>query len=270
MISQRALSRSETSTASSRIWTRVRDSISLDHNHFAKYQYKIDECMFFGGWSILVLLWRNDNDRHNDKRRTQEDFFIKIFTSHFIARVRKGLLLWPETLCLSRLLMLNRRPGVHSAGCWLSLLHLISIFSRPQLIRAQMPLRPDVAFPTISRLTPSPTQLNCILTSVLTELYNSSTPTRSPTRSLKSHIWLSSSGNNCHAVHRSLSSGASVYECTMGIFYLVPFRQPISAHAISSHNCHWNVSPPSGASPWNGIFGRVKGQNTTVCQYKGV
>ena len=33
-------------------------------------------------------------------------------------------------------------------------------------------------------------------------------------------------------------------------FYLVPLRQPISAHAISSHNCHQNVSLPSGASLW--------------------
>ena len=57
---------------------------------------------------------------------------------------------------------------------------------------------------------------NC-LTSVLTELYNSSTPTQSPTQSLEWHVWSSSSGNNCHAVHRSLSSGASVYEFTMGI-----------------------------------------------------
>ena len=40
-------------------------------------------------------------------------------------------------------------------------------------------------------------------------------------------------------VQRSLSSGASVYETIMGFFfYLVPFHQPISAHAISSHNCH--------------------------------
>ena len=45
-------------------------------------------------------------------------------------------------------------------------------------------------------------------------------------------------------------------------FYLVPFHQPISAHAISSPNCHKNVSRPSGASPWNGIFGHVEGQNT--------
>ena len=29
--------------------------------------------------------------------------------------------------------------------------------------------------------------------------------------SLEWHVWLSSSGNNCHAVHRSLSSGVSVW-----------------------------------------------------------
>ena len=48
---------------------------------------------------------------------------------------------------------------------------------------------------------------------------------QSPTQSLKWHVWSSSSGNNCHAVQRSLSSGVSVYECTMG-FYLVPYCQP--------------------------------------------
>ena len=45
--------------------------------------------------------------------------------------------------------------------------------------------------------------------------------------SLEWHVWSSSSGNNCHAVHRSLSSGASVCECTAG-FYLVPYCQPDS------------------------------------------
>ena len=39
----------------------------------------------------------------------------------------------PVTLCLSCSLgLLNRRPRAHSAECWLSLLHLISIFSGPQ------------------------------------------------------------------------------------------------------------------------------------------
>ena len=55
--------------------------------------------------------------------------------------------------------MLNRMPRAHSAGWWLSLWHLISIFSGPQLIRAQRPLRPDVAFPTTSRLQLSGTLL---------------------------------------------------------------------------------------------------------------
>ena len=39
------------------------------------------------------LLIHAATQRHNDKdarRKTQEDFFRKIFTSHFIARVRKG------------------------------------------------------------------------------------------------------------------------------------------------------------------------------------
>ena len=72
-----------------------------------------------------------------------------------------------------------------------------------------------------------PPTLTGTRTSVLTELYNSSTPTQSPTWSLKSHVWSSSSGNNCHAVHRLLSSGVLVYECTMGIFL---------PHPISSAN----------------------------------
>ena len=78
--------------------------------------------------------------------KTQEDFINKIFTSHFIGRVRKVCMgcycergldtehnwnilipkLWPSALCLSRSRGLpNRSPGVHSAGCLLSLLHLV-------------------------------------------------------------------------------------------------------------------------------------------------
>ena len=98
---------------------------------------------------------------------------------------------------------------------------------------------------------------------VLTELYNSSTPTRSPTQSLEWHDWSSSSGNNCHIVQRSLTSGASVYECIMG-FYLVPFRLRNPPTRFLSITGHWNVSLPFGASLWNGMFGRVECQNTTT------
>ena len=105
-----------------------------------------------------------------------------------------------------------------SAGWWLSLLHLISNFSGSQT-PSGFPRAPSAGcgFPYHnSSLSFSNWNCNCHLNSVLTELYNSSTPTRSPTRSLEWHDWSLSSGNNYHAVHRSLSSSASVYECIMG------------------------------------------------------
>ena len=37
--------------------------------------------------------------------------------------------------------------------------------------------------------------------------------------SLEWHVWSSSIGYNCHAVHRSLSSGASLFDCTVRIFF---------------------------------------------------
>ena len=144
-------------------------------------------------------------------------------------------LLWPSTLCRSRSPDAQpeaQRPTLLGDGflyCILSATSLVLKLHRS----SRGPPRPGVTFPTTS-----PLWLELELNSVLTELYNSSTSTRSPTRSLESNVGSSSSGNHCHAVPRSLSSGASVYECTMGIFYLVPFHQPISAHAISSHNCH--------------------------------
>ena len=179
-------------------------------------------------------------------------------------------LLWLSALCLSRSPgLLNRRPR-GSAFCWvlafsttschqqvskvtggpegpfgqewLSLLHLISNFSGPQLIRGPKgPLHRAFSTtsyqqllwtPTLQRLQrPPPSGFLYYLSSltptvwllVLTELYNSSTPTQS----LEWHVWLLSSGNNCHAVPRSLSSGASVYECTMGFFTLSHFISQI-------------------------------------------
>ena len=84
-------------------------------------------------------------------------------------------------------------PGAHSAGYWHTLPHLVT--------------------------NGSGRQTNWL--PVFTELYNSSiTHSISPHNwpsdvslplSLEWHVWLSSSGNNSHAVHRSLSSSASVW-----------------------------------------------------------
>ena len=185
---------------------------------------------------------------HNDTIiKTQEDFFINICTSHFIVRVRKGLLkvcvwegvgdrtetaifwpplLWPSTLCLSRSPDAQpeaQRPTLLGDSFLYCILSASSL--DPNSVGAPSPFGlvwlslPHLIYNSVRSLTAT------VLNSVLTGLYNSSTSTQSPTRSLKSHVWPSSRGNNCHAVHRSLSSGASVYKCTLGIF----LPRPISS-----------------------------------------
>ena len=251
---------------------------------------------------------------------TSEAFFKKICTSHFIVKVRKGLLkvllwegvgdwtktaicwpplLWPSALCLScSPVLLNRRP--RGPLCWVrafstaschqlvSKLHresrgplllggdfpyhilsptrLISNSSDLQLVWSSTPSGAPRA-PSAGRWLSLPHLLSDFPGPQLTDFLSSpsyiivQSPTQSPTQSLEWHVWSSSSGNNCHAVQRSLSSGASVYECIMG-FYLVPFRQPNPPTRFLSITGHWNVSLPSGASLWNGMFGRVEGQYT--------
>ena len=142
---------------------------------------------------IYILdTYRCNNNRRSNKRR-KKDFFNNIFTSHFIARVRKGCsrfacervletehklhiltpLLWPSRCVF--LVLLDAQPEVlgSTAGCWLSLLHLISIFSGPQLIRASSPIGlvwlslPHLVSNSLEfywQLLWHPTQLNYIIT----------------------------------------------------------------------------------------------------------
>ena len=153
-----------------------------------------------------------------------------------------------------------------SAECWLFLPHLVTNGS-PKLLGAPRAPSTVCGFPyPISSLTrlisnSSDHQLTDFLS--LPSYLIVQSPTQSPTQYLEWHVWLSSSGNNYHAVQRSLSSGASVYECIMG-FYLVPFRQPNPHARFLSITGHWNVPPPSGASLWNGMFGWVESQYTKL------
>ena len=146
--------------------------------------------------------------------KTQENLFNKIFTSHFIARVRKGLLkvcvwegagdhtetviFWPHCYDRQRcvfLVLLMLGSILLGAGFLYCILSATSLV--PKVHRGSWgPLRPCVAFLTTSRPSPSPTLLQLAVElnwnrnsiAVLTEQYNSSTPTWSPTRSLKSHV----------------------------------------------------------------------------------
>ena len=99
------------------------------------------------------------NNDYTIIKQIREDFFSKLCTSHYIVRVRKGLLkvcMWegagdrtelqyidPHSYGRQRCVFLVLQgcstggPGAQlSAGWWLSLLHLISNFSGSQLIRA--------------------------------------------------------------------------------------------------------------------------------------
>ena len=115
--------------------------------------------------------------------------------------------------------MLNRRPW--GSLCWVLAFFTASyqqlLWSPNSIGDPEGPLgRLWLSLPHLVYNSDTNCNCNSNLKTVLSELYNSSTPTRSPTRSLEWHDWSSSSGNNCYAVHMSLSSGASIYECIMG------------------------------------------------------
>ena len=148
---------------------------------------------------------------HKDtiNKQTQEDFFIKICTSHFIARVQKGYSRFacereleteqklqyfdPHSYgrqhCVFLVLqMLNWRP--RGPLCWVMAFFTASY---QQLLWSPNSIGvPEDPFGRVWFYLPHliylPLQLYCNWNSDLTELYNSSTPTRSPTQSLKSHV----------------------------------------------------------------------------------
>ena len=112
-------------------------------------------------------------------------------------------------------------PGAHSAGCGLPLPHLVTNGSDLQTLSG-VPRTPSAGWwLSLPHLVSNSSDLQ------LTDFLSSPSYiiVQSPIQSLEWLVWSSSSGNNCHALHRSLSSGASIYECTMG-FYLVSYCQP--------------------------------------------
>ena len=139
---------------------------------------------------------------HNDilNKQTQEDFFRKICTSHFIQgfmvrgswRPNRNCniltpLLWPSALCLSRSPDAQpevQRPTLLGDGFLYCILSASSLDPKIQS-GAPSPFGlvwlslPHLVYNSVRSLTG---------TSVLTELYNSPTSTQSPTRFLELHV----------------------------------------------------------------------------------
>ena len=188
---------------------------------------------------------RNNRRSDKDRRRikTQEDFFIKIFTSHLICKGTKGYskfacerkletehnwniltpkLFDPSALCLSRSpWLLNRSLGVRCAGCWLSLLHLLLLpLQLYSLVHWLVELNSPLFNSSALYYHQTPTRWYGHASTPPQFLLMSGDRDVSLPLSLEWPVWSSSSGNNCHAVQRSLSSGASVYQSIMGFFFL--------------------------------------------------
>ena len=182
------------------LWSPSAPIVIYSHSRFTSTYMHI--CMY------------NNSKRHNDKdarRKTQEDFFTNIFYLSLYCKGSKRLFkvcMWegagdrteityfdlhslgPSNCVILVLLMLNRGCGVHSGGCWLSLLHLNSIFYGPQT-PSRFPRAPSVGwgFPyPIWSLAVWNSPGNCFFDSNSTELNNNLTPTRSTTGSLKSNV----------------------------------------------------------------------------------
>ena len=169
---------------------------------------------------------------HNDAIiKTTTQTFRKICTSHFIERVRKG---YSRFYCERKL------------------------ETEQRLQHIDLPSPPDIA--VCRSRSPGLLQL---LVSKLTDFLSS--PSYIIFQSPAQYLW--NGMFDCHPaeitvmqLHRSLSSGASVYESIIG-FYLVPYCQrsqptrflPITAIGM----CHFRCL-------WNGMFGQVESQYTTI------
>ena len=147
-----------------------------------------------------------------------------------------------------------------SAGWWLSLLHLITNWSPNTIGGPEGPfgqvwlslphLFSDVSYPQLTDFLSS--QSYIIVQRPLTHplnLWNGMFDHH------QVEITVMQFTGHSLPVHQSMSVPWDFLPC--------PITSAKPAYAISSHNCHWNVSLSSGASLWNGKFGRVEGQNTT-------
>ena len=143
------------------------------------------------------IFWINTNTMINDAsrkeagRKTQEDFFSNIFTSHFIARVRKGC----SRFACERMLETEHKLHILTPLLWPSrCVFLVLLDAQPEVLGStpsglfRGPPRSGVAFPTTSGLYCLEFCWQLLWDPNSTELNNNSTPTRSPTGSLKSNV----------------------------------------------------------------------------------
>ena len=152
-------------------------------------------------------------------------------------------LLWPSALCLSRSPgLLNRRPRGPA------LCRMMAFFAA-----------------SYQQLLWNPTQSGAPRAPLVWCVFPYHLSSLTPTVTIWLLSWLS-----YIRVQRPLNLWNGMFDCHQVEITVMQFRGHLlakSTYAISPHKCHRNVSLPSGASLWNGKFGRVEGQNTTDVSY---
>ena len=111
-------------------------------------------------------------------------------------------------------------PEAHSAGCGLSLPHLVTNGS-PNSIGG-----PECLFCWVWLSLPHLVSNSSVSNSSDFLSPPSYIIVQSPTQSLEWHVWSSSSGNNCHAVQRSLS--LPVHQSIMSVSWAFPLSHFVS------------------------------------------
>ena len=145
-------------------------------------------------------------NHNNDIIKTSDTVLLEKYTSYFIERVRK---VYSRFYCEREL---ETEQNCNILTPTLMAISVVSFsFSRvaqPEAWGPSFVLSAGFLYYTFSNW--SGLQLTDFLSS------RNYIIVQSPTQSMERHVWSSSSGNNCHALHRSLSSDASVCECTVG------------------------------------------------------
>ena len=137
--------------------------------------------------TIITTQWqRQTHEERTQEWRTHEDFFRKIFTSHFIARVRKGC----SRFACERVLETEHKLHILTPVLWPSrcvFLVLLMLGSTPSGL-SEVPI--GRVWPSLPHLVSNPLWVcwQLLWDQSSTELNNNSTPTRSSTGSLKSNV----------------------------------------------------------------------------------
>ena len=181
--------------------------------------------------------------KHNDTMKTSDTVLLeKIYLSLYLKvlcvrrswRPNKTVTYWPPLLCPSAL-CLSRSPGLLTAGCWLSLSHLVT--NRSDLQTNWLPVFTSLFDRSIAlSISPHNWPLGCVTSAILGMAFDCH----------RAEITVMQFTGHSLPVHQSMT---------------VPRDFTLSHIVSQTRPRQWNMH---FRRLWNGMFGGVEGQYTAV------